>query len=110
MPDRLDAPLTDVWLIVALVGVATIALKGAGPVALGGRELPSALSAILFLLAPALLAALVVTQAVGGERELVLDERLLGLGAAAVAIVLRAPLIAVVLVAAATTALARAVG
>jgi branched-subunit amino acid transport protein len=102
--------VTDVWLIVALVGVATVALKGVGPVALGGRKLPPALSAILFLLAPALLAALVVTQAVGGERELVLDERLLGLGAAAVAIVLRAPLIAVVVVAATVTALARAVG
>lgn len=102
--------MTDVWLIVALVGVATVALKGVGPVALGGRELPPALSGILLLLAPALLAALVVTQAVGGERELVLDERLLGLGAAAVAIVLRAPLIAVVVVAATVTALARAVG
>jgi branched-subunit amino acid transport protein len=102
--------VSDVWIVVALVGAATIALKGLGPVALGGRGLPTALSAVLFLLAPALLAALVVTQAVGGDRELVLDERLLGLGAAAVAIALRAPLLLVVVIAAAVTALARAIG
>jgi branched-subunit amino acid transport protein len=102
--------VSDVWLVVVLVGVATIALKAVGPVFLGGKELPTSLTAILFLLAPALLAALVVTQAVGGDRELVFDERLLGLGAAVVAIVLRAPLLAVVIVAAAATAAARALG
>jgi branched-subunit amino acid transport protein len=102
--------VSDVWLVVLLVGAATIALKAVGPVFLGGKELPAPLTAILFLLAPALLAALVVTQAVGGDRELVFDERLLGLGAAVVAILLRAPLLAVVTVAAAVTAAARALG
>ena len=47
-------------------------------------------------------------QAVGGDRQIVLDERLLGIGAAAVAIVLRLPLLAVVIVAAAVTAGVRA--
>jgi hypothetical protein len=50
----------------------------------------------------------VVTQAVGGDREIVLDERLLGIAAAAMAIVLRLPLLAVVIVAAAVTAGVRA--
>jgi branched chain amino acid efflux pump len=104
-----DAPVTAVWIVITLVGAATVAIKAVGPVLLGGRPLPAALNAVLFLLAPALLAALVVTQAVGGDRELVFDERLLGLGAAAIAIALRAPLIAVVVVAATVTALARAV-
>jgi branched-subunit amino acid transport protein len=102
--------VSDVWIIVVLVGAATVALKAVGPVALGGRELPGPLTAILLLLAPALLAALVVTQAVGGDRELVFDERLLGLAAAAVATALRAPLLAVVVIAAAVTAAARALG
>ena len=102
--------MSDVWLVVVLVGAATIAFKAVGPVFLGGKELPTPLTAILFLLAPALLAALVVTQAVGGDRELVFDERLVGLGAAVVAIVLRAPLLAVVVAAAAATAAARALG
>ena len=59
------------------------------------------------LLAPSLLAALVVTQAVGGDEEIVLDARLVGVGAGLVAICLRAPLIVVIVVAAAATALAR---
>jgi branched-subunit amino acid transport protein len=101
--------VSSVWIVIILVGTATVGLKAVGPVVLGGRELPSALSAVLFLLAPALLAALVVTQAVGGDREIALDERLLGLGAAAVALVLRLPLLAVVIVAAAVTGFARAV-
>jgi branched-subunit amino acid transport protein len=101
--------VSEVWIVVAVVGAGTVAIKGLGPVVFGRRSLPGPLTAVLFLLAPALLAALVVTQAVGGDRELVFDERLIGLGAAAVAIALRAPLLAVVVIAAAVTALARAV-
>jgi branched-subunit amino acid transport protein len=99
--------MSVVWIVVLLVGAATVALKALGPVALGGRSLPGRLTGAVSLLAPALLAALVVTQAVDGDRELVLDERLLGLGAAAVALLLRAPLLVVMVVAAVTTALAR---
>jgi branched-subunit amino acid transport protein len=102
--------VSEVWIVVLLVGAATVAFKAVGPVALGGRQLPRPLTTVLFLLAPALLAALVVTQAVGGDRELVFDERLLGLATAAVAIVLRAPLLVVVIGAAAVTAVARALG
>ena len=99
--------MSGVWVAVLLVGAATVALKAVGPVLLGGRPLPGHLTGVVSLLAPSLLAALVVTQAVGGDRELVLDERLLGLGAAAVAIALRAPLLAVVVAAALVTAMAR---
>jgi hypothetical protein len=59
------------------------------------------------LLAPALLAALVVTSVLADGRALVLDERLIGIGAAVIALVLRAPILVVVVVAAAATALAR---
>jgi branched-subunit amino acid transport protein len=103
------ARVSAAWVVVLLVGAATVALKAVGPVLIGGRELPPRLTGVVSLLAPAVLAALVVTQVVGGSRELVLDERLLGLGAAAVALVLRAPLLVVVLAAAAATALARTV-
>ena len=100
--------MTGVWTTVAVVSVATILLKAAGPVLLAGRELPRTTRGVVEMLAPALLAALVVTQAIGGDRRYVFDERLLGLAAAVVAIRLRAPLLAVVVVAAAVTALARA--
>ena len=101
--------MSTVWAVVAVVGAATIAIKAVGPVVLGGRALTPRLAAVVDLLAPAVLAALVVTQAVGGDRELVFDERLLGLGAAAVALLLRAPILVVIVVAAVVTALARAV-
>jgi branched-subunit amino acid transport protein len=91
-----------------VVGVVTIAFKGVGPVALGGRPLPPRLLGVIELLAPALLAALVLTQVFGRERELVVDARAVGLAAAAGALALRAPLLAVVAIAAAATALARA--
>jgi branched-subunit amino acid transport protein len=101
--------MSPVWLVVVLVGAATIAFKSAGPVLLGRRELPAWLAGPVGDLAPAVLAALVVTQAVGGHRELVVDARLAGLAAGAVAIVLRAPLLAVVVAAAVAAALVRLV-
>jgi branched-subunit amino acid transport protein len=101
--------VSAVWLTVLAVGVATVALKATGPVLLGGRELPASLAGLVGLLAPVLLAALVVTQTVGGDNELVLDARLAGVGAGAAAIAARAPLPAVVVVAALATALARVI-
>ena len=98
----------SVWTTVGAVGAGTIALKSVGPVVLGGRPLPPRVAGVVELLAPALLSALVVTQAVGGDHKLVFDARLLGLGAAVIALRLRAPLLLVVVTAAAVAALARA--
>jgi branched-subunit amino acid transport protein len=99
--------MSATWTVVLLVGAFTISFKAAGPVLLAGRRLPTRLTSAFELLAPSLLAALVVTQSVGGKNGIVLDARLVGLGAAVVAIWLRAPLIVVVVVAALATALAR---
>jgi len=95
------------WVVVVVVGVLTIVFKAAGPVFIGRKRLPPGLLAFVELLAPAMLAALVVTQAVGGDRRLVFDERLLGLAAAVVALRVRAPLLMVMVVAATTAATAR---
>ena len=95
------------WVVIAVVGAVTILFKASGPVLLGGRELPPRALALVEVLAPAMLAALVVTQTVGGDREIVLDERIVGVAAGAVAIWLRAPLIVVMVVAAAVAALIR---
>ena len=96
------------WWTVVLVGTATIAIKGAGPLLLGGRPLPQRLGGVIGLLAPALLAALVAISTFGAERALVLDERALGVAAAGVAVGFKAPPLAVVVIAATVTALARA--
>jgi hypothetical protein len=63
---------------------------------------------VVTLLAPTLLAALVVTQTVGDADGLVADARLAGVGAAMVAIAARAPILIVVATAATATALVRA--
>jgi len=101
--------VSAVWLCVLVVGLATVAIKASGPVLAAGRELPQGAARIVDLLAPALLAALVATQAFASDEELVLDERAAGLVAAGIAILLRAPLLVVVLVAAATAAGLRAI-
>jgi branched-subunit amino acid transport protein len=97
------------WLCALVVGLATVAIKASGPVLAAGRELPQGAARVVDLLAPALLAALVATQAFASDEALVLDERAAGLIAAGVAILLRAPLLVVVLVAAATAAGLRAI-
>ncbi len=100
--------MSATWLAVLVVGLATVALKATGPVLVGGRELPDWLMNVVSLFAPALLAALVITQAFADGERLVLDPRAAGLGAGAVAAVLRAPLALVIVIAAAATALVRA--
>lgn len=95
------------WLVIGVVGAVTMAFKAAGPVVLGRRELPPRALALVEVLAPAMLAALVVTQAVGGDRAIVVDERLAGVAVAGVAIWLRAPLLLVIAVAGGTAALIR---
>jgi hypothetical protein len=101
--------VTGVWVAIAALALATAALKLAGPLLLGGRPLPAGAMRIIGLLASALLAALVVVETFGKGRSLTLDARALGAAFAAIAVAKRAPLIVVVLGAAAVTAVARAI-
>jgi len=95
--------MTPGWLTVLLVGAGTIALKGAGPLFLGGRALPPRVLPVLRLLAPALFAALIVAQVFTHGRNLVLDARAAGLIAAIVGAALGArPLLVLVAACAAT--------
>jgi branched-subunit amino acid transport protein len=102
--------MTAAWIVVLVVGVATIVFKAAGPVFLGGRELPLRLASVVALVAPVMLTALVVTQTVGGDEEIVLDARLPGVAAAAIAFFRGAPVWFGMLLAAAVTAGLRALG
>lgn len=100
--------MTDTWLVVGLVGGATMLIKAIGPVLLGGRALPPRVTGLIGLLAPALLAALVAINTLGSGRSLVIDERALGVAAASIAVWRKAPILLVVVIAAAVTAGARA--
>ncbi len=103
--------MTDVWITIGVLAVGTAMIKAAGPLAVGGRALSPPATRVISLLAPAVLAALVVTGTFAGpDRELTLDARAIGLAAAAAAIALRAPLLLVVVAAAASAAAARALG
>ena len=99
--------MTGVWVTIAVLALATAALKLAGPLALGGRPLPAGALSVVELLASALLAALVIVETLGRGRSLTLDARVLGAAFAVVAVSRRAPMIVVVTGAAAVTALAR---
>jgi uncharacterized membrane protein len=102
--------MNGIWGVVAAVGVGTIIIKGVGPVLLGGRALPDRVQAVVTLLAPALLAALVATATFGDGQRLVLDARVIGMAVAICAIALRAPALLVVVLAAAAAAIARLAG
>ncbi len=100
--------MSAVWITVLFAGVASMALKSFGPVILGGRAMSALFRSSVALLAPGLLAALVVTQTFAEGRALTLDARILGVVAAAGAPYLRAPILVVIGVAALVTAAARA--
>jgi branched-subunit amino acid transport protein len=97
------------WAAVLLTGVGTALLKAVGPVGVAHRRLPRALDDLLELIAPAILAALIVVETFSNGRHLVLDARFAGALAGVVCVLARAPLWLVVLCGALATAAVRAV-
>ena len=103
--------MRTLWVTIVAVALANAAIKAVGSVLVGGRrDLPPRAVAVITLLAPALLAALVVTETFGEDQHLVLDERAIGVAVGGLALLLRAPVLIAVALAAAATALARAFG
>jgi len=92
------------WVTVLAVGAGTVVLKSVGPVGVANKELPPRVAELLSMVAPAILAALVVAETFAHGRSLVVDARLAGAGAGAVAIALRAPLWVVIVAGALATA------
>jgi branched-subunit amino acid transport protein len=96
-----------IWAAILVAGVGCYLLKLAGlSVPQRILEHPKA-ERIADLLPVALLSALIAVQVFGKGQGLTVDARVLGLAAAAVALVLRAPFLVVVAVAALTAALVR---
>ena len=99
--------MSALWLALLLTAVGCYLLK------LAGLSVPQAVldhplvERVADLLPVALLAALVAVQVLTDGTSLVLDARLVGLGVAVVALMLRAPFLVVVLLAAAAAALVR---
>ena len=97
-----------VWIVVIAIGAATIALKAAGPLLLARRPLGPRALQVVDMVAPVMLVALVATQTVGGDEELVVDERVPGVLAAGIALWRGASIVPAMVIAAVVTALLRA--
>ena len=101
----------SLWWTVLIACAAAYALKLLGYLVPAHLLDGPVVSRMVRLLPIALLAALVMVQAfVGGDGSLQLDARAAGLAVAVVALLLRAPFIVVVVLAAATAAGLRAAG
>jgi branched-subunit amino acid transport protein len=99
------------WTAIILVAVVSLTIKAAGPALLGDRELPLWSRGIIALLAPALLAALVVTDVAGSHWSDANWPVAGGLAVVAVTrLLLRVPMLVAVLAGVATTALMRLIG
>jgi branched-subunit amino acid transport protein len=101
--------MTAVWITLAVLTVGTALSKAAGTLILGSRDLSPAALSVTALVAPAILAALVVYETFGAHGGgVTVDARAAGLGAAILAILAKAPMLVVILLAAAVTAGVRA--
>ena len=101
---------TAAWVIVAGCAVVTFAIKAVGPVALGGRDLPDAFSRVVVLMAPALLAALIVSNALADGDRVALGADTAGVAAGALVVWWRGSIVGCVVAAAVVTAGLRAAG
>ena len=97
------------WAALLALAAAAYGLKALGPVFAGEREVGPELRSVLDLIAVPVLAGLVAVQTLSTGHRLVIDARLPALVVAAVLVWRRAPFLVVVLAAAATAALLRAV-
>ena len=95
------------WTLVILLTLGAYAFKVTGVVFLGGRSLPPMFERCLALIPAAVVTALVMKDTFTNGQDLVLDALALGIAVAGVAAWRKAPLIVVIVLGAAVTALVR---
>jgi branched-subunit amino acid transport protein len=100
--------MSTAWALVAGCAVVTFAIKAAGPIALGGRDLPRWFASIVALMAPALLAALVATHSLATGHRLTIGPPTAGVLVSALVMKLTGSIAWCVISAAVVTALLRA--
>ena len=101
--------MSSSFVLIAGCAVVTFVIKAAGPVALGGRDLPIAFRSVIMLLAPALFAALVVTQALADGDQLRIGPETAGVAAGGLVAWRTGSIIGCVAAAAIVTAALRAI-
>ena len=95
------------WTLIILLTIGAYAFKVTGLMILGGRTLPPIFERCLALIPAAVVTALVMKDTFTQGQELVLDARALGIAVAVIAAWRKAPLIVVIVLGAAVTALVR---
>ncbi len=95
------------WTLIILLTLGAYAFKVTGLVFLGGRSLPPMFERCLALIPAAVVTALVMKDTFTNGQDLVLDARALGIAVAGIAAWRKAPLIVVIVLGAAVTALVR---
>lgn len=95
------------WLAILAVTVANWALKASGPVVLGKRTLPPVARGVISLMAPVLLAGLIVVELAGPGWDGISPTQIAGVAVAGGAWALRAPMLVAVLIGALATAALR---
>ena len=99
--------MITIWICVALTALASFAIKATGPAVLGNRPLPSRARGVIALLAPALLAGLVISDILGPHWSSADSPLALGVLAAAACRTTGLPAPAGIIAAVAVTAVAR---
>ena len=97
-----------IWLSAVVVTIASGLLKASGPLAIGDRNLPRLTVRISALIAPALLAGLLITEIGGAGWAQANWQQASGVGVAGLAYLARVPMLVAVLAGIAATALLRA--
>ena len=95
------------WTLIILLALGAYAFKVTGLIILGGRSLPPVFERCLGLIPAAIITALVMKDTFTVGQDLTLDARALGIAVAVVAAWKRAPLIVVIVLGAAATAIVR---
>jgi uncharacterized membrane protein len=103
-----EAAVTAIWVTIAVVAAANFVIKASGPVLLGSRELPRLVVDVIALLAPAILASLIVVGTFSEDTSLRLDAQAAGVAVSGVAFLLRVPLLVAIAAGVVTAALLRA--
>jgi branched-subunit amino acid transport protein len=103
--------MSETWTTILVLAALTASIRASGPVLLGGRDLPELVMRAIALLAPALLAALIVVGTfTDADGDLELDARAAGLAAAGLILLRsRRHMLLACAAAAATAAVVRAV-
>lgn len=97
------------WGLVLGLAAGAYLFKVVGMVVIGDRAIPPALDRCLALVPAALIAAIVVKDTFSIGQHMQVDARLAGVAAAVIAAWRKAPVVVVILTAAAVTALIRAI-